>query len=822
MITWKWAGIPAAGLPVLLFACTSAGNPVNPAEPPMNPATTLWYAHPAEKWEDALPVGNGRLGAMVFGKTDEERIALNEETCWSGGPYSQTVKGGAKVLPEIQRLVFQGEFTKAHKLFGRHLMGYPVEQMKYQSLGNLVLRLPKGGAASDYRHELDLDQAVDRVTYAQDGVRYVREVFATAVDNVIAVRIAADRPGSVSLAVELRGERNDAHSNYATDYFRMDVDGPDGLRVAGKSADYLGVAGAIRYRARLKAVPEGGRVEAGEGCLTVSGSDTITFYIAAATNFVNYKDVSADPDARVSAALQAVGGKTYAAIREAHVRDHRSLFRRVSADFGTSPDALLPTDERKKRFDGANDPALAALCLQFGRYLLIASSRPGTEPANLQGIWNASMNPSWDSKFTTNINTQMNYWPAEVGNLSECAEPLFRLIRELTDQGADVAREHYGARGWVHHQNTDLWRVAAPMDGPQWGTFTTGGAWLCAHLWEHYRYTGDRAFLKASWPVLRGSAEFFLDFLVEHPKTKRLVTNPSSSPENFPVRPGDPPFFDEITGGMYPGTTICAGSTIDLQILHDLFGQVAEASAILGEEPAFREKVLAARARLAPMQVGRRGDLQEWLEDWDQREKSHRHISNLYGLFPGNSISQRRTPDLARACAVVLDQRGLDGNGWASAWKMACWARLRNAEQALANFRHYIHQYTTGSLFAICAKSMQVDGSFGVAAAIPEMLIQSQEGELHLLPAVPRAWPAGEVRGLCARGGFVVDLAWKDARLASARITSRLGGPCRIRAGSAVDVLTGGKPVESKPVDDGALEFLTQPNGLYELRTRTP
>ena len=430
----------AAGLALVLSSCALTAPLPETGDTPMNPATTLWYARPAEIWEDALPVGNGRLGAMVFGKTDEERIGLNEETYWTGGPYSQTVKGGARALPEIQRLVFQGEFTKAHKLFGRHLMGYPVEQMKYQALGDLMLRFPKGGPILDYRHELDLDQAVDRVTYSQDGIRHIREVLATAVDNVIAVRVTADRPGSVSLSVELRGSRNDAHSNYATDYFRMDVDGPDGLRLAGKSADYLGIEGRIRYRARLKAVPEGGRVEAGEGCLTVSGANAVTLYLAAATNFVNYRDVSADPDARVAAAFQAVAGKPYAAVREAHVRDHRALFRRVSADLGTTPDSLLPTDERRKRFDGANDPALAALCLQVGRYLLIASSRPGTEPANLQGIWNASMNPSWDSKYTTNINTQMNYWPAEVGNLSECAEPLFRMIRELTDQGRDVAR----------------------------------------------------------------------------------------------------------------------------------------------------------------------------------------------------------------------------------------------------------------------------------------------------------------------------------------------------------------------------------------------
>ncbi|MGD0092038.1 MAG: glycoside hydrolase family 95 protein, partial [Planctomycetota bacterium] len=553
----------------------------------MNPTTCLWYTHPADKWENALPVGNGRLGAMVFGRTDEERIALNEETFWSGGPYAQTVKGGAKALPEIQRLIFAGEYQKAHKLFGRALMGNPVEQMKYQALGDLILHLPPGGSVRDYRLELDLDEGIVRVHYRQDGVRFAREVFCSAVDQVIVVRLSADKPGRVSLTAEFRGCRNTAHSNYGNDYFKMDRAGSDGLLLRGKSADYLGVAGRVRHVTQLLAIPENGQVGTEDARLNVSRADAVTFYIAAATNVASYKDLSADPVARVDAALKAIRGQSYAHIRKAHVRDHQKLFRRVSVDFGKTRQSLLPTDKRRQRFTGANDPNFAALCLQFGRYLLIASSRPGTQPANLQGLWNASMNPPWDSKYTTNINLQMNYWPAEAGNLSECAEPLFRMIRECTDQGHDVAREHYGARGWVLHQNTDMWRVAAPMDGPQWGTFTTGGAWLCMHLWEHYRFTGDRDFLKRAYPVLKGAAQFFLDFLIVHPRHKWLVTNPSSSPENFPARPGNGPFFDEVTGGMSPGgTTICAGSTIDTQILSGLFGCVAEAAKILGKDAA--------------------------------------------------------------------------------------------------------------------------------------------------------------------------------------------------------------------------------------------
>jgi len=442
---------------------------------------------------------------------------------------------------------------------------------------------------------------------------------------------------------------------------------------------------------------------------------------------------------------------------------------------------------------------------------LISSSRPGTQPANLQGIWNDEMNPSWDSKYTTNINTEMNYWPAEVGNLSECTEPLFRMIKELTEQGREVAREHYGAGGWVFHQNTDLWRVAAPMDGPDWGTFTTGGAWLCTHLWEHYLFSGDLAFLRDAYPVMKGSVEFFLDFLVEYPKYGWLVTNPSTSPENFPAWPGNDPFYDEVCSWMTPGTTICAGSTIDMQILSDLFGYVAEAAKILGADQEFRKAVLEKRDRLAPMRVGKTGDLQEWLEDWGQKEKSHRHISNLYGLYPGNQISLRRTPELAAGCCTVLEQRGLEGNGWSSAWKMACWARLSEPEKALENFRYCVHNYTLPNLFSICSKAMQVDGSFGVAAALAEMLLQSHEDELRFLPALPQAWGEGAVEGLCARGGFEVSFAWKNGVLSSAEIKSKLGKTCRVHTDRAIRLETAGQQPRTLRSKGGLVEFKTSP-----------
>ena len=649
---------------VLMLALTSCGAPEPDSQArfaaTVDPTTTLWYTHPAEEWDNALPVGNGRLGAMVFGRTDEERIHFNEETYWSGGPYTTTVKGGFEALPRVQAHVFAGEYLKAHNLFGRHLMGYPVEQMKYQSLGDLILKLPAGGDVVDYVHALDLDRAISTVQYDQDGVRFTREVFASAVDQVIAVRVSAETPGRVSLVAHLRGYRNQAHSNYATDYFRMDGLGSDGLVLTGKSADYLGVEGRLRYQARLKAVPEGGSIEVEGVDLTVTGADAVTFYIAAATSFVDYRDVSADPEQRTADVLGALEGRSYEEVRGAHVADHQQYFRRVSVDLGSAPNSFLPTDERLDQFRVGRDPNLAALSFQLGRYLLIASSRPGTQPANLQGVWNEDMNPSWDSKYTTNINTQMNYWPAEVGNLSELTEPLTRLVRELTDQGADVAREHYGARGWVYHQNTDLWRVAAPMDGPTWGTFTTGGAWLATHLWEHYLYTMDEEYLKEIYPVIKGSVDFFMDFLVEHPNGKWLVTNPSNSPENPPQAPGYKYFYDEVTG-MYYFTTITYGSSMDMQILTDLFAYYAKASQILDQDSDYAQEVLAARSRLVPPQIGKDGTLQEWSEDYAQLEKSHRHFSHMYGLYPGNVISAKLTPELIDGCKAVLEQRGDGG-----------------------------------------------------------------------------------------------------------------------------------------------------------------
>lgn len=784
----------------------------------VDPSTVMWFPTPAAKWDEALPVGNGRLGAMVFGTVAEERIQLNEDTYWSGGPYSTVVKGGHEALPEIQRLVFEERYFEAHDLFGRKLMGYPVEQQKYQSFANLHLFTGVVEPVSDYRRTLDLKTGVVTVEYVSNGVAHRREVFASAPDQAVVVRLTASRPGAVSFRANLRGVRNQAHSNYGTDYFRMDPVGHDGLAVTGKSADYLGVAGKLRYEGRIKAAMEGGSVRTKGVDLIVEGADSATLVFVAATNFVDYRNVGGNAHKRVEEALRRLEGKSYETLKSAAVADHRRLFDRVSLTLPVNERSHLPTPERKVRFQTEPDPSLAALAYNFGRYVLIASSRPGTQPANLQGIWNDDMNPSWDSKYTTNINTQMNYWAVDSANLGELAAPLFQLVREVSDQGAQVAKEHYGARGWVFHQNTDLWRVAAPMDGPSWGTFTVGGAWLCTHLWEHYLYTRDKEFLKANLPLIEGSVRFFLDFLVPHPNGKWLVTNPSTSPENFPDGGGNGRFFDQVTGATLTGTTICAGSSMDMQILYDLFGYYLAATEELGVTSPLVAQVREARGRLVPPQIGSDGALQEWSDDSKSLEKNHRHFSHLYGLYPGRALWDQRTPEIIGAIKAALEERGDGGTGWSMAWKMALWARLGDGDRANKIFRGYLKEQTCSQLFAKCWTAMQVDGTLGLTAAVSEMLVQSHDGGIHLLPALPEEWSAGSFRGVCARGGFELDFRWERGKVSLAVVLSKAGEVCRIRTGVPVAVTRQGSSVAVKTLADGSIEFPTVRGASYTLR----
>jgi alpha-L-fucosidase 2 len=784
-----------------------------------NPATLLWYESPAESWEEALPVGNGRLGAMVFGNYGEERIHLNEETYWSGGPYSTVVEGGAEFLPQIQKHLFEGEPLKAHKLFGRHLMGYPVEQQKYQSLANLHLFFENQEKVTTYKRWLDLETGITCVEYSVGDISYRREIVSSEPDQVILVRLTASKPGSISFRAQLRGCRNQAHSNYATDYFRMDGAGQDGLMVYGKSADYMGVEGALRYRAQLKAIPEGGSIEVDGIDLIIKNADAVTLAIVAATNFVDYKDVSADQDERVASYLEQIEGKTSGSMFAAAIENYQSLFQRVSLELPKTDNSFLPTDKRMAEFSEQPDPNLASLCYNFARYVLISTSREGTEAANLQGIWNEDMNPSWDSKYTTNINLEMNYWPVETGNLSDCAEPLITLVKELTDQGSEVASEHYGAGGWVFHQNTDIWRVAAPMDGPTWGTFTTGGAWLCTQLYEHYLFNPDREYLKEIYPVLKGSVQFFMDFLVEHPNGLWLVTNPSNSPENPPKGPGYTYFFDEVTGSYY-FTTICYGSSIDMQILSDLFRYYVEAAELLDLDEEFIARVKGAGTRLVPPQIGKDGTLQEWTEDFEQLEDKHRHFSHMYGLYPGNVISAKNTPQLINGCKAVLEQRGDGGTGFSRGWKMALWARLYDGNRAAQIFKGYIQEQCYPQLFAKCFTPLQIDGTLGVAAGITEMLIQSHEGVIDLLPALPDGWSEGEFNGVCARGGFEIKMQWENQKVTQVEVLSKFGHLCRINAGGKLRVKKDGKSIRVNSHEDGSISFDTEKEGVYTLIKR--
>ncbi len=807
------------------------GPAAAPGLAPGSAATVLWYAQPAEKWDQALPVGNGRLGAMVFGGPGSERVQLNEQTVWTGGPYDPTHPGGPAALPEVRRLVFAGKYVEAEELFGKTMLGKPVEQMKYQPLGNLLLDFPGHAGAGDYRRQLDLDTAIAEVTYRAGGVRFRRQVFASPIDQAIVVRLTADKPGLISLTAKLAGVTNT--KTPGDEKHSTEVLGPGQLVLRGKTASMLGIEGRVRYEAHVRVLNEGGKLIAEKDGAQVVAADAVTLLVVAATNFKSYNDISADPAARVREYLQHAEGKAFDRLRADHIAEHQRLFRRVRLSLPETAASSRPTDLRLREHDPRSDPQLAALMFQYGRYLLIGSSRPRCQPANLQGIWNEDMDPAWDAKFTTNINLQMNYWPAEVAGLPECVDPLTQMVKELAETGARVAKIHYGARGWVFHQNTDQWRHAAPMDGSTWGTFSIGGAWLCTHLWEHYRFSGDKEYLRKIYPLLKGSAQFFLDTLVKYPHHDWLVTCPSTSPENFPARPGNKPFHDKVINFDLPGTTICAGSTIDMCVLRDLFGACVAAGKILDTDKEFCDRVARARQRLAPLQVGKRGNLQEWIEDWGDLEAKHRHISHLYSLYPSSQICLETTPALAKAAKVSLNERGDTGTGFGMAWKAACWARLRDGEHADLCLTNLVALQTCPNLFSKCFGAPQVDGAFGATAAIAEMLLQSHAGAIHLLPALPRAWAEGQFTGLRARGGFTVDAAWKGGRLTSATVHSTLGGPCLVRANCRLAAKEGGREIVAKRdlIDlakaeaggssDGLIQFETSRGGTYTLTPET-